>query len=335
MKKKNLFILLASTAILVALAVILNSQRSAKNVESGEQALVLPELTDQVNTLDEISIISAGKEIRLKKIDGSWRDSGRFNYPADLSKIKSLLVGLTNIRFAEAKTAKPELYKELDVDDPITADAKAIGISLKDSAGKVVADIILGRKKPGNPASQYIRLSDQARSWLVKGQVQVETDASKWIDDLIIDIPKAQIKTAILDTKPAVKISRDAADVQEFSLLNIPKNKKAKAASTMNVLAEAMQTLRLEDVIPAEKFNLSSKAAASAQFLTFDGVKVTVKVSQEQNKWYAQLVADTDETAAEVVTRKNEINQRLSPWVYIIRDYRAENFSKTMADFTE
>lgn len=352
MKQKNLLILVIATALVIVIAALVNSPPESSKTAGRGGELLLPGLLEKMNDVGEISIRSAQGEVVLQQQDGHWGVQNKHGYHADVAKIRSLVYAIANFRIEEEKTANADLYNKIDVDDPAKPGAKGIQVALKDQAGAPITSIILGRSRNATSTArfQFVRLQDQAQSWLVRGEARVATDADNWIDKGILDIKKDDIQSVTLHGKPALSISRSPAD-GKFAVSDIPAGKKLKSASDLETIAGTLQNLTLEDVLPQADFDMSGKNPHRATYTTTNGLQIELTLVQHENHWYVAIQAQDSpagtETAkestdapkldekAKTIAEATTINDRTKGWIYVIRDYKAENLTRDLASLLE
>ena len=124
MSRQHFSIIAVLAAVVIALVALLVPQRGGYDASQSGQAL-LPGLMDRVNDIDRVVISGHGGTVAtLSKGDGQWRVEELDGYPADWSRLQALLSDLAQMETLEAKTANPEYYPRLSVED-VTAEGAA------------------------------------------------------------------------------------------------------------------------------------------------------------------------------------------------------------------
>ncbi|HHQ14350.1 MAG TPA: hypothetical protein ENK16_04935, partial [Chromatiales bacterium] len=128
MNLRRLTILVLIAAALALLTVFLNRPESA----TGQGQLLLPELAGKLNDIDRLVVTAAGNKRLATLVKGPerWIVEDADGYPANVGRIRRNLIELAEARIVETKTAKPEFYDRLGVQD----------VS-EDSAGGIRLDI--------------------------------------------------------------------------------------------------------------------------------------------------------------------------------------------------
>ncbi|MBL8750226.1 MAG: DUF4340 domain-containing protein [Planctomycetes bacterium] len=125
---------------------------------------------------------------------GRWTIPSHGNYPADakdrMGKAAALLIGLTKQVCVDDGKAR---HVEFGVVDPLDEGVETAGrgtrITLKDSAGNRVADLILGKEVEGKSGERYVRVPGKNRTYRTKIDGEVSTKFTDWIET---DLLKAQ-----------------------------------------------------------------------------------------------------------------------------------------------
>ncbi|MFM1874061.1 MAG: hypothetical protein RL398_3483 [Planctomycetota bacterium] len=140
------------------------------------------------------STTDVGKFKVMRNDKGVWTIPSHGNYPADakdrMGKAAALFLGLTKERVVGDE---PGRHVEFGVVDPLAEGADTAGrgkrVTMKDSAGNVLADLILGKEVEGKMDTYYVRVPDKKRVYAVKLGGEVSTKFADWIET---DLLKAQ-----------------------------------------------------------------------------------------------------------------------------------------------
>ncbi len=307
MKQKNLLILATLTVVIVILALIIGTLRDADVASDTTPQRLYQDLFAKINNISSVEVRQGSTTITLMKKDNNWHVQEKQGYYANLSKIKAAIVSIADFTSVEAKTAKPELYSKLGVSDATSADAHNTQVTLKDGNGTELAAVILGNRRPGSKPQQYVRKVGTEQSWLVNGYVAADTQINNWLDKSIVDVKRGTIRSIIINHKNALQISRDQASVTDFSVANLPKNKKLKSQSAVNALAAVLENLSFDDVLGSTDFDMAAAKPVSADFSTFDGQTLHTEVAEQNGKWYLRLTAEFQPPAPEASPASTQI----------------------------
>ena len=191
------FIALAAAALLVISgAMYLSSQRNLPRDAHG--AALLPSLASELNTVSSLSVRrgSAAPSVTVHEQAGKWTVAERADYPADVSKLRKLLLALSDAKIVEQKTSNPASFPVIGVEDPSAAGATGAEIAIIAKDGKHA--VIIG--KPVGEGN-FARRSGENTSYSVEPGISFEAEPRYWIDSRLLDIKAADIQS--IETKPA------------------------------------------------------------------------------------------------------------------------------------
>ena len=362
MSKKHFSWLLVVTIVVAVLVVLIPGKTGNENVF--ESRLLLPNLAEQVNNLDEVRIINAGDTaaVSLQRKDDQWVVDQAAAYPANWEMVRNLLRNLAQAQIVENKTANPEYYSRLGVEDVAQADATGVKVVFGGVAD--IPSIIVGKNAQGRDG-QYVRLGNSDQSALIGSQLEVPATAQQWLEREIIDVPSSEvvefeITHADGETISASKVSADDAD---FVLHAIPDGREISSAWTVNQVGGALAALQLDSVRKADEIDWTDAVVFS--LLTADGVRVQAQLTATENESWIGLTASAHlsaqsatESSPDVhtedgaedgqeaappdmavadagsasVNRAETINQRVSGWAYQIPSYKYDAMIKRMED---
>ena len=300
------FIAVALALAVFAAIALRQESVTVSNQDAGNK--IFPGLISKVNDVALISVQKDAQTLTIKRNDNQWQVVDKDGYPANITKVKQTILGIADFETVEAKTKKPENYKQLDVDD------KASVVTLQDAANQTLASLILGKVIDGgfsanSKAKMYVRKKDDAQVWLVKGELHAEPVATDWLADDIMNIDAERVQRVSIQSadNKSYSITKNLAEDKHFALTEIPKGKQLKSETSADELARALQGLRLADVQKAGKVEFNPEKTSHAEYQTFDGLVVSADITENENKKYVKLSARFDpavrkEPAAEVKT---------------------------------
>ena len=320
MSKRHFSILLLVTVV-VAIAVFLMPTRTGRDaaIEAPE---FMPALAGVVNELEQVRITSNGGAdvITLEREEDGWVVAESHRYPADWSVLRPLLAALSQARIVEAKTANPDYYDRLGVEDPTAEGASSTLVEFP-GADDLPA-VIIGNSAQ-NREGQYLRLEGEARSVLVDRTIDIPIDRSGWLAAGIVDVPESEVLEVRI-THPdgeVVHIHRNDTDVADFTLSDIPEGRKTRSAWTINQIAAVLDGLDLESVAPVDDVDWEN--AIEMEVRAEDGLVVRARLVEEEALRWLRL-------SAEGGGRANAINERVEGWAYQIALYKYDAVNKRM-----
>jgi hypothetical protein len=184
MNRARLGALIVAALLVISVALVVSTRRNSS--QQSRDALLFPNLAGEVSTVTSVDVRkgSTTPTVTLHKNGDQWTVAQRADYPADVSKLRKLLLSLSDARIVEEKTSDPANYPVIGVDDPSKANASGaqVDFTVKDGS----RSLIVG--KPSG-ASNFVRRSSEKASYLVAPGIYVEPEPRLWIDTKLIDIP--------------------------------------------------------------------------------------------------------------------------------------------------
>ncbi|MBI1191194.1 MAG: DUF4340 domain-containing protein [Tepidisphaera sp.] len=266
-----------------------------------------PLLPDFAKAADQIASITFRKDktdLVLEKQGQKWVIPAKGGYGADNARVHDTLRTFADAKILEEKTSKPDLYARLGVEDPEAAGSAATLVTFKDSGGKALDSVIVGRKQfDGAQASplddaagpkNFVRLAGQAQSYLVSGDFRVETDAKEWLVRSLEDLRPERVREVqtIRQGKVLVDISRPTKDQTKFTLADLPEGRKLKDDYILTRLANCFSGATFDDVAKADTINVNVPDAAEYKVICFDGLVIDAKGVKQGEDWWWGLHAD-------------------------------------------
>ena len=170
--------LLAAGVLVIAFAIWLSSQR---HLERATQAgdLVLPGLEHSVNAVTQLSVRKGdGTAATIKRSGETW-SVGERGWPADVSKVRKLLLDLGALNVVEEKTRLPANYPSLGVED--VTSPKATGTRVEASRARRAAGHS-SSASPRTPSQATCASPARAQSLLAAPLLSVDADPKSWLD---------------------------------------------------------------------------------------------------------------------------------------------------------
>ena len=98
----------AIIAVFAAAWIFFANNSFAPTDEAGDP--LLPQVIAEAENIGGLDVTSAGETLALAYQNGQWSLPSRGDYPADLTKVRDLVISLAQMRTLERKTANPEKY---------------------------------------------------------------------------------------------------------------------------------------------------------------------------------------------------------------------------------
>jgi hypothetical protein len=335
MQKRSLILLAAATLVLVALAIVALATGGHGVSRAGPDHRALPGLADKLGQVASVEVRRSSLNLTFVRDGNSWLVAQKGDYPAAGGKIRRIVLAMADMTLVEPKTRAPSLYPRLEVEDP--GKGKSTLVTLKDKSGAAIAALIVGKRRydrlgAGNDGV-YVRKPGDPQAWLARGSLDFSDDMANWLDRRIVDISDNRVAKVTLTQADGTSLvlSRAGPDAK-FAVVGAPANVKYKDETALGEPAMALETLDLEDVRPAAKLPVPDKGVTAVSYATFDGLTVSLKLLQHDNKdWIAVAATGSGKAAAEA----KKIDDRVSRWIYAIPSYKAKMMETKLADLIE
>lgn len=348
MRRTGLFTLYGVTIAAVIAAVLLSIGGGRARTDPRVNRPVLTGLAQRLDQVARLTVVHGDLKTTLLREHGVWEVEQKDDYPADAAKIRHILLGLAALRYAEPKTAKPDLYSRLDVEDAGKKGGDSRLVTLSDATGRLMDELILGKRRydifGGGNDGIYVRKPSEARSWLASGSLELPSDTLDWVDRAITLIPAKRIASArfVAPDGTIVAIAR-AKTGAPFALAGgVPNGHKLKSADALLELARGLNYFSLDDVKPATTLPFPARETTRSVYTTFDGLTVTVSMMEHDQmtkddsgkstttkKYWVKLYAIGTGAAAK---KAAALNRRVAAWTYAVPDFKANTFKTRLGD---
>ena len=305
MSRRRFVVLLIAALVAISGALYLSTQRNLAPDTHGLP--LLPSLASELNSVTELNVRkgSAAPLVTIHKQGEQWTVAQRANYPADVSKLRRLLLSLSDAKIREEKTSNPASYSIIGVEDATLSGASGAQIEVTAHDGKHA--VIVG--KPGAEGS-FVRRVGENTSYIVEPAISVEAEPRFWIDTRLLDLPADKIQgieakpaggpdysvhrvsapaptaapaTAAPATAPAstgsANATNTAAPASNFELTGVPSGRKAVDSQQLAPSPTTLGSLTADDVAAAGDLDFSKPSIvtvtmADGNILTFTGATI-------------------------------------------------------------
>ncbi len=311
MSRQRFIALLIAALAAISAAVYLSAQRNVAREVHGQS--LLPSLASELNTATSLSVLkgSAIPSVTVHKQGEQWTVAERANYPADVPKLRRLLLSLSDAKIREEKTSDPAKYSIIGVEDPTKPGATGAQIELITKQGK--SDLIVG--KPVDQGN-FVRRVGEKSSYIVEPGISFEAEPRYWIDTHLFDIPTDKIQSIQFkpDTGPAYTLRRvtepapkpaanaptapttpaapAAAASSKFVLDGVPSGRQAADSNTLSPSPTAFSNLDDDDVAPIADIDFSKPSTLTLTLS--DGSSITLTGAAVGEKRWIQVAAPKD-----------------------------------------
>lgn len=339
-----LLLLLTLACGLGALALMLVQQREAPVEAAGGPAF--PLLAEAPAEAARIEVTSAKGSYLLARSGAAalWLLPDKGGYPADGAAVTRLLAGLAGLRLFEAKTAKAERLALLGLAGPEAGADQGSRLVVLDAQGRRLADAVIGGPRANIDAEggggTYLRYWGSDQAWLAAGEVTLPADVEGLLDRQLATLPGSVIARITItppDGGPPLVVER--AERGGLGLALVPPTEDGQTVDgfALRQMADTLEHLSFRDVRPAEALPLPE--AWRAEFLSFDGIAVTLTFRKLDQELWATLAADAvpppleggavREDAAKYAAK---IAAAAGGWVYRLDPFLYQRLARRRAD---
>jgi hypothetical protein len=306
--------LLIAGLVVIGFAIWVSSLRHLERATLAGD-LVLPGLEHAVNTVTEVRLRKADDtHATLQKGASGWLVLER-GWPADVNKVRKLLLDLGALNVVEEKTRLSTNYPALGVEDLSTPKASGTQIDVISPARTWA--LIVG--KPSGAKSGYVRVVNAPQSFLAAPLLTLETTAKSWLVTALLDLPAERVRE--IEERPAegaaFTATKQKTDDAHFTVTPVPKGRELSGPGAADTLAAALSALTLEDVAKAA---VSDPKAPRAFFRTFDGLEIEAAGRKDGSRALVTLSARATTAAAN--EEAQHLKTRLDGWEFEIADYK-------------
>jgi hypothetical protein len=267
-----------------------------------------------------VRVSRGAAKVDFANVAGRWVIIEKDNYPAAPATLRRLLVGLADLTRAETDGAETDRSPFLDLDG--TAAGAPTRIALRGRTGNTVAEAIVATAPAGGVGAVYARQPGAERASLARGSLELPGDLLGWLDRGIVDIPQARVASLKLTGADGATLAmrRDSPDAA-FTIADLPQDTRLTTDTGLSDLTDALAGLAFDDVKPLALIELPETGLARAEFVTFDGLAVGLRLfARDRADWVAVTASGTGPAEAE----SDAINEKLARWVYAIPAARAK-----------
>jgi hypothetical protein len=291
----------------------------------GGGALVFPELAARLGSVASIEVDKPDSTLRIRRSGDRWVLPDKDGYPVRPERVRELLVGLTELRLQEARTADGAQLGRLGLDDPRAPGSTGLLLRLADGNGTTVAALIIGRRRvrtQGNlPESAYVRRPDENQAWLAEGRLPVDADPQLWLDRDIANLGASRLLRLTVrrqDTE-ALVLARSPDDPDAPLVIEggeAPGGEPDEAA--LDGVARAFEFLTLLDVRAAPALSAVPFGEVRAEMTSDLAIAVTLHRMGEDLWITLDAAGETDEA--------RRLRARWQGWAFQVASWKERAF---------
>jgi hypothetical protein len=327
MNRRTLLMLSGAAIVAVGGALLLKPAAPPAPPPSAA-ALAFPGLAQRLQSAARIVATRHDGTLEIARRGETWVLPAKANYPVRQEKVRELLVGLTELRLTEPRTANPELLDRLGVEDPARPGATSTLLRVLDAQGGVVAELIIGRRRvrtQGNvPESAYVRRPGENQAWLAEGRIPVDSDPQLWLDRDIANLPRERVRQATIARtgQPPLVITRSGEPDGTLRITE-PADAPPSDETALDEVSRAFEFLTFLDV--RAEAEAPGEALGEARFELTDNLAIVVRPRRDGANLWIALAAEGDDEAA-------RLNARWRGWAYQVGDWKEKAFAPLLSE---
>lgn len=337
MMNRKLFTILGGvTAVTVLAAVTMVTLRSGGNTT--RPAPLVPGLTERLNQVTALTVSAGKNSVTVSRPDPNaelWTVTEKAGYPASLVEVGRVILALADAKTVEPRTAKPEQYAKLGVED-----AASVRVALRTADNKELPAVLIGKAAVGD--SFYARRVGEPQSWLVEGRLSSPpaADPLRWLNRDLPTMARERVMSVTIARPggPALTVSRKSEKSSDFTLTGLPQGAKPKQ-SALNELAGAAEYLSFEDVFKADPAAKPDPAETVTSVRSFDGETLIFRIGKPDGKPVVSVSVSLEtkpgkpDPAAEQAVK--EAQARTAGWRYRLPEFAVKALTRAADELTE
>ncbi len=198
-----------------------------------------------------------GTSFKVEQKAGRWLIPSHNDYPADgTERMGKAAASFIDVKKDILRSDRSEDHPEFEVDDPTDANAKARGqrVTIKDAAGTVLVDIIVGKRVDDKEGFRYVRLPDQKRVYAVRIDLDISTNFADWIEKDLLKLEQESVTQILsdaytVDENQGKVVNRDPLLVERKSTPEKPDGDWAISDEVQGVAGKELDPVKVRQVL--------------------------------------------------------------------------------------
>ena len=353
MTPRNFVYLAIAAALSVLFAVVSFASNNQWSTGKAAGDKLFPSLVRDASQIAAVEVRQGDNAVVLERAGGGWGLKNRGSYPADPSKVRTLLVGLAEADLVESKTRRLDRYAALELEDPADKSAKSRIVRLLGAKGNVIGEVVIGKKRLDllgtGKSGTYVRKPGDPQTWLADAELDAPVAVKDWVKTSVYTADAAKISRIAIEIpgEEALRIAREAAPAKDAKDAREPPadpaaaklqfagfppaGRKLKDASAADGIARALASIDIEDV---RKLDAPPAGAGSStvRIEMADGPTTTLRLRRDGDAHWVAIAATGEGEAKKAA---DEINQRTQGWEFKLPASKADLILKKRADLLE
>jgi hypothetical protein len=289
----------------------------------------------QAAEIAAIRIAEPNAALTLKRQDERWVIAERADFPADLSKVRELVLKVIGLKVGQSEPLGEKDRARLNLD------ASGTRVEFKAADDKPLGVFIVGRKyfkreveNPDKaiPDGRFIGLPAEAGTAYLVGDAltQATVKTAEWIDRSSFQVERIKTLQVRYPGGEAWRIERPK-DNADWKLAGAKPGEKLDV-SRANAASYSLSLLELADVAPKDQKDTGLEKPVLIDATTLDGATYAIKVGRlERDSYYVSFTASGLKPDAKDAGRVKTLSQH----VLLIPKSKLEDTLKKRAELLE
>jgi len=193
------------------------------------------------------------RPFKVHFVNSRWTIPSHEDYPADAERQLGQTASVVNdLRKGVIRSDRKADFDKFGVGDPLDASRMGAGagkrVILKDGAGQVLTDLIIGSEVEGRSGEYYVRRPDSNRTYACRFDAShISTRFADWVETDLLKLQKEQIRRMVLDN---YRVDEETRTKVEGETLTLEKDESAAWSLRGGVgKKEELDTAKVDDVV--------------------------------------------------------------------------------------
>jgi hypothetical protein len=354
MTMRSFLVLAGLTGVALVAAIFVLAWDSTPATVVGDREPAFPELVKRINDVGAIEITTGAHRFTVTGEGDDWGIEEKNGYAVKRETVRNFVLEIANLRLVEGKTAIPDRYTHLQVEDPEAEESQSRGIRILADDGELLGAGVIGRRKfflyVDGRGGTYLRREGEARAWLAEGEVNFGRIPSDWLDRQVFELDPKQVKRYTIRHPNGDEVIGERVTAGEkVEIVGLPDDREYKTDNEADRLALVVERFEFADVEPAphQDFERTDVPKHVTTYEFFNGLVVTFEVLtlpkpedasrfDEPPRWArvsVEVAADAPEDGrAEATQQALAIGQMVKGWDYHLEELDGLRTTKPLED---
>jgi hypothetical protein len=291
-----------------------------------------------------IRVVEPKATLTLKRKDDGWAIAERRDFPADVAKVRELVVKLLELKVGQSEPIGDKDRARLALD------ASGTKIEFTDANGKGLAALVVGKKyfkrevenpDKANADGRFVALPAQAGTVYIVSDplTQASAKSADWIERAAFHVEKVKTLEVRRPDGEGWRIERNADDAQ-WSLAGLKPGERLDVGRA-NAASYSLSLLELADVAPEDAKDTGLDKPTVVKATTLDGLDYEIKVGALAGEnYYVTFTASGaapqgDDERLKKLRERLPRESRLSSYILLIPKSKLEDTLKPRAELLE